>query len=105
MGSVVGRGVEAHDAARDEEQRQRPDAARVVCDPGEARALAAGRPLPQLEPLGPGAQGRHEHQRRAGHGPLELPERPAEPRRRRLMFQIDAPTKTYDGIGGGKFAD
>ena len=49
------------------------------------------RPLPELEALGRRAEGRQEHQSRAGHGPLQLPEGPDEPGRRGAVFQVDAP--------------
>ena len=51
-------GVEADDAARDEEQRQQPDAARVVSDAEHARAFVPRRPFPELEALGRRAEGR-----------------------------------------------
>ena len=88
---VVRHGVETYDAARDEEQRQQPDAARVVADAEHARAFVPRRPLPELEALGRRAEGRQEYQSRAGHGPLHLPERADEPRRRGAVLQIDAP--------------
>ena len=52
------RRVETDDAARDEEQRQQPDAARVVSDAEHARAFVPRRPFPELEALGRRAQGR-----------------------------------------------
>ena len=54
----VRHGVETDDAARDEEQRQQPDAARVVSDAEHARAFVPRRPFPELEALGRRAQGR-----------------------------------------------
>ena len=54
----VRHGVETDDAARDEEQRQQPDAARVVSDAEHAGAFVPRRPFPELEALGRRAQGR-----------------------------------------------